>query len=107
MLPGCAEETAAAPSESGERTPINLRMSDKEIDDLCCWAALTNQSLSGSDFSAGRDVVIGDRPLAVVDQYSPQLVKVADATGNAKCGNERIEWSSNNSESCDCLGSES
>ena len=81
VLSGCAEETAAALSESGERTPINLRMIDKEIDDWCCRAAPTNRSLSGSDFNAGTDVVIGDTPLAVVDQYVPQLVGVSGLIG--------------------------
>ena len=86
VLPGCAEEIAAALSESGERTPINLGMTDREIDDWCFWAALTNRSLNGSDLSAGTDVVMVDTPLAVVGQYAPKLVKAIDATGNAQCG---------------------
>ena len=67
-------------------------------------AALTNRSLGGSDSNAGAHVVVGDTPLAVVDQHAPQLGKAADATDNAQCGSGRAHRPSNSSEYFDRLG---
>ena len=70
VLQRCAEETAAAPPESNERTPTNLRMTGEEIDDWNKYLERSELKCRAKERSAPHFKMLEDEVIAPRYQHN-------------------------------------